>query len=165
MKLLRYLTRDVLTHMVAVSFVLLIVIFSGRFVKYLAEAAVGALYRHARAGIYVSHHEGFGIPPLEALGWTVECVPWRVPGRDWSRYELGQALGVLRTDALQRGDGGVGERWDVYGHVASIRNGVCANKARCRIPPVTAGMVCLKPLHGIRSCAHACYATWGWPGP
>jgi lipopolysaccharide export system permease protein len=43
MKLLRYLTRDVLTHMVAVSFVLLIVIFSGRFVKYLAEAAVGDL--------------------------------------------------------------------------------------------------------------------------
>lgn len=43
MKLLRYLSRDVLTHMVAVSFVLLVVIFSGRFVKYLAEAAVGDL--------------------------------------------------------------------------------------------------------------------------
>jgi lipopolysaccharide export system permease protein len=43
MKILRYLTRDVLTHMVAVSFVLLIIIFSGRFVKYLAEAAVGDL--------------------------------------------------------------------------------------------------------------------------
>lgn len=43
MKILRYLTRDVLTHMVAVSFVLLVVIFSGRFVKYLAEAAVGDL--------------------------------------------------------------------------------------------------------------------------
>ncbi|MBN7796307.1 LPS export ABC transporter permease LptF [Parahaliea mediterranea] len=43
MKILRYLTRDVLTHMVAVSFVLLVVIFSGRFVKYLAEAAIGDL--------------------------------------------------------------------------------------------------------------------------
>ncbi|MFV0476597.1 MAG: LPS export ABC transporter permease LptF [Parahaliea sp.] len=43
MKILRYLTRDILTHMVAVSFVLLVVIFSGRFVKYLAEAAVGDL--------------------------------------------------------------------------------------------------------------------------
>ncbi|MFV0276992.1 MAG: LPS export ABC transporter permease LptF [Parahaliea sp.] len=43
MKILRYLTRDVLTHMAAVSFVLLVVIFSGRFVKYLAEAAVGDL--------------------------------------------------------------------------------------------------------------------------
>lgn len=43
MRLLRYLTRDVLTHTLAVSFVLLIVIFSGRFVKYLAEAAGGDL--------------------------------------------------------------------------------------------------------------------------
>ncbi|TGD71934.1 LPS export ABC transporter permease LptF [Mangrovimicrobium sediminis] len=43
MKILRYLARDVLTHMVAVSFVLLVIIFSGRFVKYLAEAASGDL--------------------------------------------------------------------------------------------------------------------------
>ena len=43
MRILRYLTRDVLVHMVAVSFVLLVIIFSGRFVKYLAEAAVGDL--------------------------------------------------------------------------------------------------------------------------
>ena len=43
MRILRYLTRDVMTHMVAVSFVLLVIIFSGRFVKYLAEAAVGDL--------------------------------------------------------------------------------------------------------------------------
>jgi lipopolysaccharide export system permease protein len=43
MKILRYLTLDVLTHTVAVSFVLLVIIFSGRFVKYLAEAAVGDL--------------------------------------------------------------------------------------------------------------------------
>jgi lipopolysaccharide export system permease protein len=41
MRILRYLTREVLVHMVAVSFVLLVIIFSGRFVKYLAEAAVG----------------------------------------------------------------------------------------------------------------------------
>ena len=43
MRILRYLTREVLVHMVAVSFVLLVIIFSGRFVKYLAEAAVGDL--------------------------------------------------------------------------------------------------------------------------
>lgn len=43
MRILRYLSKDVLTHMVAVSFVLLVIIFSGRFVKYLAEAAVGDL--------------------------------------------------------------------------------------------------------------------------
>lgn len=43
MKILAYLTRDVLLHTVAVSFTLLVIIFSGRFVKYLAEAAVGNL--------------------------------------------------------------------------------------------------------------------------
>jgi lipopolysaccharide export system permease protein len=41
MKILRYLNREVMTHMVAVSFILLVIIFSGRFVKYLAEAATG----------------------------------------------------------------------------------------------------------------------------
>jgi lipopolysaccharide export system permease protein len=41
MRILRYLNREVLTHTVAVSFVLLVIIFSGRFVKYLAEAASG----------------------------------------------------------------------------------------------------------------------------
>lgn len=41
MKILRYLNREVLTHTAAVSFVLLVIIFSGRFVKYLAEAATG----------------------------------------------------------------------------------------------------------------------------
>lgn len=43
MRILRYLTRDIIIHMFAVSFVLLVIIFSGRFVKYLAEAAVGDL--------------------------------------------------------------------------------------------------------------------------
>jgi len=43
MKILGYLARDVLLHTVAVSFVLLVIIISGRFVKYLAEAAVGDL--------------------------------------------------------------------------------------------------------------------------
>jgi lipopolysaccharide export system permease protein len=43
MKILSYLTREVLTHMLAVSFTLLVIILSGRFVKYLAEAATGDL--------------------------------------------------------------------------------------------------------------------------
>lgn len=43
MRILRYLTRDVLTHTLAVSMILLVIIFSGRFVKYLAEAATGDL--------------------------------------------------------------------------------------------------------------------------
>jgi lipopolysaccharide export system permease protein len=43
MRILRFLNREVLTHTLAVSAVLLVIIVSGRFVKYLAEAAVGDL--------------------------------------------------------------------------------------------------------------------------
>ncbi|GAB5415863.1 MAG: LPS export ABC transporter permease LptF [Congregibacter sp.] len=43
MKLRRYLTLDVLGHTAAVSVVLLAIIITGRFVKYLAEAASGKL--------------------------------------------------------------------------------------------------------------------------
>ena len=39
MRILRYLTRDILLHTVAVSFVLFLVVFAGRFIRYLAEAA------------------------------------------------------------------------------------------------------------------------------
>ncbi|MFT7321783.1 LptF/LptG family permease, partial [Congregibacter sp.] len=43
MKLRSYLGSDVLVHTVAVSSVLLAIILTGRFVKYLAEAASGKL--------------------------------------------------------------------------------------------------------------------------
>lgn len=43
MRTLRYLTLDVMTHTFAVSVVLFLAVFSGRFIKYLAEAAVGDL--------------------------------------------------------------------------------------------------------------------------
>ena len=43
MRIFLYLTRDVVTHTLAVAFVLFLVVFSGRFIKYLAEAAVGSL--------------------------------------------------------------------------------------------------------------------------
>ena len=43
MRILRYLTRDILLHAAAVSFVLFLVVFAGRFIRYLAEAAVGSL--------------------------------------------------------------------------------------------------------------------------
>ena len=43
MRILRYLTKDILTHTLAVSFVLFLVVFAGRFIRYLAEAAVGSL--------------------------------------------------------------------------------------------------------------------------
>lgn len=43
MRILRYLTQDILVHTLAVSFVLFLVVFAGRFIRYLAEAAVGSL--------------------------------------------------------------------------------------------------------------------------
>ena len=43
MRTLRYLTLDVIIHTLAVSLVLFLVVFSGRFIKYLAEAAIGDL--------------------------------------------------------------------------------------------------------------------------
>jgi len=43
MRIARYFLREVLSHTVAVSAILLVIILSGRFVKYLAEAASGDL--------------------------------------------------------------------------------------------------------------------------
>ena len=43
MRTLRYLTLDVISHTLAVSLVLFLVVFSGRFIKDLAEAAIGDL--------------------------------------------------------------------------------------------------------------------------
>jgi len=59
MKILRYLTKDILIHMVAVSFVLLVIIVSGRFVKYLAEAAVGDLAADVLLPIMLYRLPGF----------------------------------------------------------------------------------------------------------
>ena len=43
MRIFLYLTRDVLNHTLTVTLVLFLVVFSGRFIRYLAEAAVGSL--------------------------------------------------------------------------------------------------------------------------
>jgi lipopolysaccharide export system permease protein len=59
MKLLRYLNREVLTHMVAVSAVLLVIIISGRFVKYLAEAAVGDIAANILLPVMLYRLPGF----------------------------------------------------------------------------------------------------------
>ena len=59
MKLLRYLNREVLTHMLAVSAILLIIIISGRFVKYLAEAAVGDLATNVLLPVMIYRLPGF----------------------------------------------------------------------------------------------------------
>ena len=28
-----------------------------------------------------------GFPPMEALGWEIETVPWRTPGKDWNQFD------------------------------------------------------------------------------
>tara|TARA_B100000579_G_scaffold99111_1_gene78671 strand:- start:3456 stop:4559 length:1104 start_codon:yes stop_codon:yes gene_type:complete len=43
MTILRYLSRDIIFHTIAVSLILLLIIFTGRMSKYLAEAAVGEI--------------------------------------------------------------------------------------------------------------------------
>ena len=43
MRLFLYLTKDIISHALAVAFVLFLVVFAGRFIRYLAEAAVGSL--------------------------------------------------------------------------------------------------------------------------
>lgn len=45
-----------------------------RLLGWVEEAAVGALYRGAEAGVYVSRHEGYGIPPLECLACGTPVV-------------------------------------------------------------------------------------------
>lgn len=50
------------------------------------EPRACAFLTMADEGSFVTDYRP-GIPPLEARGWTVECVPWREPGRDWSRYD------------------------------------------------------------------------------
>ncbi len=59
MKILRYLNREVLTHTLAVSGVLLVIIVSGRFVKYLAEAAVGDIAANILIPVILYRLPGF----------------------------------------------------------------------------------------------------------
>ena len=75
MKILRYLNREILTHMVAVSFVLLVIIISGRFVKYLAEAAVGDI----------------------AAGILLPVMLYRLPGFLELIIPLGLFIGILMS--------------------------------------------------------------------
>ncbi|WP_207063371.1 LPS export ABC transporter permease LptF [Motiliproteus sp. SC1-56] len=59
MIIFRYLSREVLINMMAVTFVLLIIIMSGRFIKYLAEAAAGELSANVLYGLILLRIPGF----------------------------------------------------------------------------------------------------------
>ena len=104
MKILRYLALDVLVHMVAVSFVLLVIIISGRFVKYLAEAAVGDL----AAGILVP-------VLLYRLPGFMELI---IPLGDFHRHRYQfPALGWLHPGARPAGHGDC--RWPQLVHLSA----------------------------------------------
>ena len=85
------------------------------FTGYVSRERLRELYRHARAFVYPSHYEGFGIPPLEAMACGAPVIATRVgaipeyaedaailvPPRD--RDALREALvRVLRDAALRR---------------------------------------------------------------
>jgi glycosyltransferase involved in cell wall biosynthesis len=76
------------------------------------ENALAPLYRGAELGIYVSRHEGFGLPPVECLACGTPVVVSAGLGLDdaWPGYpyrvsELGTAgIAAAMTDLLASGD-------------------------------------------------------------
>jgi glycosyltransferase involved in cell wall biosynthesis len=45
-----------------------------RFVGYVDDASLGVLYRHAKAYLFPSFYEGFGLPGLEAMAYGTPVV-------------------------------------------------------------------------------------------
>ena len=94
----RYLSREVLLTLSAVSAVLLVIIMSGRFVKYLAQAASGALDPGSLFLIMGFRLPGFLqlILPLGLfLGILLGLRPVRINGRlGWPVAGIKAALGV-----------------------------------------------------------------------
>ena len=79
----RYLTRQVIISMLAVSGILLLVFMSGRFIKYLAEAAAGELAGDVLFQIMAYRFPGFLelILPLGfslASSWRTGACTWKV---------------------------------------------------------------------------------------
>jgi glycosyltransferase involved in cell wall biosynthesis len=64
------------------------------------ERALAPLYRGAECGIYVSHHEGFGLPPIECLACGTPVIVSAGLGLDdaWPAYPF--RVPELRTEAL-----------------------------------------------------------------
>jgi len=70
---------------------------------WVGEATLAPLYRGAELGVYVSRHEGFGIPPLECLACGTPAVVSSGLALDelWPDYPFrcreGSAAGILAT--------------------------------------------------------------------
>jgi glycosyltransferase involved in cell wall biosynthesis len=74
------------------------------------ESAVAPLYRGAELGVYVSRHEGFGLPPLECLACGTPVVVSAGLGLDdaWPDYPY-------RTPGLDA-ESIAGVMWDILGN-------------------------------------------------
>ena len=85
MLILRYLTRDILLHALAVSLVLFLVVFAGRFIRYLAEAAVGSLTGDVLLPIMLFKLPGFleMILPLGLLSASCSVSAAYMPKARW----------------------------------------------------------------------------------
>ena len=99
MRILRYLTGDILLHTLAVSVVLFLVVFAGRFIRYLAEAAVGSLTGDVLLPIMLFKLPGFFemILPLGLFIGTLLSL-----GRLYAESEMVvlRACGVGRASSL-----------------------------------------------------------------
>jgi glycosyltransferase involved in cell wall biosynthesis len=81
-----------------------------RFLGRVSEGELSALYDHARAFVFPSSHEGFGLPPLEALAHgcpvissDAPCMLEVLPKSGVSFFRNGDADGMMKAiDALLR---------------------------------------------------------------
>ncbi len=67
------------------------------------EEALAPLYRNAEAGVYLSRHEGFGLPPLECLACGTPVLVSPGLGLDDAWPEYPYRCGDLRVDAVASG--------------------------------------------------------------
>jgi glycosyltransferase involved in cell wall biosynthesis len=73
-----------------------------RVLGWVEESLLGALYRGAEAGVYVSRHEGFGIPPLECLSCGTPVVVSGGLALDTAWPEYPFRCQELTTAAIER---------------------------------------------------------------
>jgi glycosyltransferase involved in cell wall biosynthesis len=66
---------------------------------YVPRQRLGTLYKHAKGFVFPSLFEGFGLPPVEALGFGVRCVVSGIPSL--SEVTLGLADSVQHPASIE----------------------------------------------------------------